>query len=271
MSGDSQRGRRAGKGVYEPPASWRGSEDPLRFVKPGDHPELDALLSKLRADCDDGDPLYVDYAKRQRALALARVPAGEITGEEAKRAPAAGRAPRGKARGRLLALAALAIVGPVAALAFAVFGWGRAAGKAVSAEMAMPAGAAAAAVIVTGAAMSADVAMSADAATSAGSDTDAGTGAGTGSDTGSDAIVAAASEPAAQTTADARAKAATAQRSATARRPKSIEGIEDPLATATTSGARPGAASSATTSPAFVPASPVQSSTTKVESPSAEF
>jgi hypothetical protein len=38
---------------------------PPPFIMPGDDPQLDAIVERLRQDSEDGDPLYVDYRKLQ--------------------------------------------------------------------------------------------------------------------------------------------------------------------------------------------------------------
>lgn len=38
-----------------------------QLIKPGDDPEVDRLLAKLKQDCDDGDPFFVNFRKRPRA------------------------------------------------------------------------------------------------------------------------------------------------------------------------------------------------------------
>jgi hypothetical protein len=59
---------------------------PPQFLKPGDDPEIDALLERLRKDGEDGDPLYVNYRKlRERARS-------DATGS-ARGAPSADAAP----------------------------------------------------------------------------------------------------------------------------------------------------------------------------------
>jgi hypothetical protein len=145
--GEQQRKRVPGKmpgegtGVY--------GVDPLVFLKPGDDPDVDHLLEELREDCDDGDPFWVDYRKRKGNLkAPANSQGGAAEGdmerepgdesgsddkeqavaipaarneEEEKRAGAGGaKAARGGLNARWLQYAAIAIVGPVVALALLV-------------------------------------------------------------------------------------------------------------------------------------------------------
>jgi hypothetical protein len=45
----------------------RNDDDPMKFVLPGDDPELDALLARLRADVEDGDALLKRAARRGAA------------------------------------------------------------------------------------------------------------------------------------------------------------------------------------------------------------
>jgi hypothetical protein len=86
---------------------------PPVFMKPGDNPELDRLVAKLKDDCDEGDPLFVKYRPKMAAEGGARSkPAAEAAAKEAP-TPASGR----KVSTRWLALAALAIVGPIVVLA----------------------------------------------------------------------------------------------------------------------------------------------------------
>jgi hypothetical protein len=93
---------------------------PPPFMKPGDNPELDRLVAKLKDDSDDGDPLFVKYRQKTAADGGGRnKPVAEALAKEAP-APTSGR----KVPARWLAFAALAIVMPVVALAIGLL-WAR--------------------------------------------------------------------------------------------------------------------------------------------------
>lgn len=51
-------------------------KDPPRYLMPGDDPKIDAALTRLRKDGEDGDPLYIDFRKRRRQRAPLAEPEG---------------------------------------------------------------------------------------------------------------------------------------------------------------------------------------------------
>jgi hypothetical protein len=87
--------------------------DPLHFIKPGDDPRIDELLAKLRTMQRKREPLFVDARRDGWETTPSRGDAPSVSSRSASRG-----APRWK--GRVVVFAALAIVGPLVALALGV-------------------------------------------------------------------------------------------------------------------------------------------------------
>ena len=86
-----------------------------QFIKPGDDPEVDRLLAKLKQDCDDGDPFFVDFRKRPRSGTDGE-PGNAAAVERPE--PAARRAvvKTQRRQAKVIALGVLGIVGPIVVL-----------------------------------------------------------------------------------------------------------------------------------------------------------
>jgi hypothetical protein len=93
----------------------RNDDDPMRFVLPGDDPELDALLARLQADRGE----VVEQAMRVAEAHTAATAKSTAAPRRVERARGMEKEREGSTgvRGRWVSLAALAIVGPIVALA----------------------------------------------------------------------------------------------------------------------------------------------------------